>query len=332
MGLIDSVRQTFEKYRFYDAENTERIKQIMVLRKMQIPIKDIIRIYENQDMTVLVESFVTRINKIDHEIDALSELKRIVNTFMVAMRENGIKHISALPLMYETMSKKLETEETLDTREDMSYQKLSQLSEEVSAPLDLMVIDLPPMRVLSSKLKESNVSDLDGFWDWLGKSRIPFGTPGSHKLFEYQNDSSESVIIQSIERGFHNDSPYIDYDFEGGLFAVGSVYVDEDIASFHRLMIESFDRNPYYEVDYRHDGHLRHESLAESVISTDSMREKICLYLPVKRRLPNLEQYDPNEQVANISLTEIEQANPILKEYSAPLAEVTPINDPHYST
>ncbi|HEX3021604.1 MAG TPA: MerR family transcriptional regulator, partial [Lachnospiraceae bacterium] len=84
MGLIDSVRQTFEKYRYYDAENTERVKQIMVLRKMQIPIKDIIRIYESQDMTVLVESYVTRINKIDNEIETLSELKRIVNTFMEA--------------------------------------------------------------------------------------------------------------------------------------------------------------------------------------------------------------------------------------------------------
>lgn len=87
MGLIQSIRMQFEKYRFYDNENVERIKQIIVLRKMQIPIKDIIRIYESRDMTVLVESFVTRINSIDQEIFALKELKQIINKFMQRKRK-----------------------------------------------------------------------------------------------------------------------------------------------------------------------------------------------------------------------------------------------------
>ena len=42
VGLIQSVRLNFEKYRYYDRANVERLKQIMVLRKMQIPIKDIV--------------------------------------------------------------------------------------------------------------------------------------------------------------------------------------------------------------------------------------------------------------------------------------------------
>lgn len=43
MGLIKSVRPEFEKYRFFDAENIERLKQIIIQRKMQIPIKDTIK-------------------------------------------------------------------------------------------------------------------------------------------------------------------------------------------------------------------------------------------------------------------------------------------------
>jgi len=53
MGLVHSERLQFEKYRFYDYENIERVKQIMVLRKMQIPVRDIVRIYESKDLTVL---------------------------------------------------------------------------------------------------------------------------------------------------------------------------------------------------------------------------------------------------------------------------------------
>jgi len=78
VGLIQSVRPPFEKFRYYDSENVERLKQIIVLRKMQIPIKDIIRIYESKDMSVVVEAFVNRIRAIDEEVTALTELKRIV--------------------------------------------------------------------------------------------------------------------------------------------------------------------------------------------------------------------------------------------------------------
>lgn len=99
MGLIKSIRPEFEKYRYFDSENIERLKQIMVLRKMQIPIKDIIRIYESEDMSVVVEAFVDRINSIDDEVNALSELKRIVNEFLQTMLKNGITKISALPLL-----------------------------------------------------------------------------------------------------------------------------------------------------------------------------------------------------------------------------------------
>ena len=90
IGLITSVRPAFEKYRFFNAETVERLKQIIVLRKMQIPVKDILRIYESESMGVVVETFVNRIHAIDEEIGALAELKRIVGDFLQTMIDNGV--------------------------------------------------------------------------------------------------------------------------------------------------------------------------------------------------------------------------------------------------
>ena len=106
-GLIQSVRPQFAKYRFYDEENVERLRQIIVLRKMQIPIKDIIRIYESEDMSIVVQTFVDRMDAIDGEISALSEMKRLTNEFLQTMLKHGIKKISALPLLYDEMDKHL---------------------------------------------------------------------------------------------------------------------------------------------------------------------------------------------------------------------------------
>ena len=97
VGLIRSVRPEGEKYRYFEPETVERLKQIMVLRKMQIPIREILRIYESQDMSAVVEAFVNRIHAIDEEVTTLSELKAVIHEFLQAMIQSGITRISALP-------------------------------------------------------------------------------------------------------------------------------------------------------------------------------------------------------------------------------------------
>lgn len=104
-GLIQSVRPQFEAYRYYDEENVERIREICVLRKMQIPIRDVIRIFESRDMSVVVETFVKSLDDIEFKISSLTELKSITNEFLQTMLQMGVRHISALPLIYERIGR-----------------------------------------------------------------------------------------------------------------------------------------------------------------------------------------------------------------------------------
>lgn len=243
------------------------------------------------------------------------------------MMDNGITHISALPLIYEKMETHLLAKEQ---RKKITMERLSEISDIITKPLDINIVVLIPMRVISSRNKDTDISDLDGFWNWLSINQIPYGTPGSHSLFEYQNDSFDTVIIQKIEDDFINNGPYLDYEFKGGLFAVCTTYVDNDISELHQKMMKSFDDNPYFEVDYYHDGSLRHESLVEAVISPDSKREKINIYLTVKRRMLNSIYDEANMLIDNISFAEIEKANPILYEHNIDFNTITPIYNPHY--
>ncbi|MDR0287306.1 MAG: MerR family transcriptional regulator [Clostridiales bacterium] len=312
VGLIQSVRSEFEKYRYYDAENIERLKQIIVLRKMQIPIKDIIRIYESEDMSTVVEVFVDRINAIEEETNALTELKRIVSEFLQTMIQNGITKISAIPLLYEEMDKQLEV---LEEHKPVTYEELTAINEKLTGPLDVKIVILPEMRVLTSCYKAGNESDTDAFWEWINDNHIDYGTPGSHMFFEQQNnetDRDSQINVVKIPDDWDNISPFIDRIFTGGLFAVAGAYVDEDINQTFTSMLRAFDNNKYYEVDYLHDGKLRAGPLIESVISTDELREKTDIFVPVKKRLADIANYDNGIQSAlNISLTEVERANPV---------------------
>lgn len=282
VGLLESVRPQYEKYRFYDDDNIRRLQQILVLRKMQIPIKDILRIYENQDMEVLVESFVKRIDEIDDEINTLSQLKNYVNDFLTAMTKHGITQISALPLLYE----KVETELLAHSKQDLSMENFNNISAKLSKPLNIDIVELPPMLVMTSLKLSDKKSDMEGFWDWISANQIPFGKPGSRCLFEYQ-DEDDIVFMQKINDETFSACPFICREFSGGLFAVSSAFADDDLGALQQQMIVGFDDNSSYEVDFLHNGNLRHETLIESVFSPENNRERVNLYLPIRRRKPN---------------------------------------------
>lgn len=334
VGLLKSERPPFEKYRFYDSENINRLQQILVLRKMQIPIKDILRIYENQDTEMLVQSFVKRIEDIDDEISTLSQLKTYVNDFLNAMIAHGVSHISALPLLYE----KVGTEHLPTSKQSLSVERLNVITDKMTKPLDMDIVELSPMFVITSIRVDSGESEIASFWDCLSANQIPFGKPGSREMFEYQS-GEDTVIMQKLPDQIANtircnasteDYPFQCREFEGGLFAVSSAYIDEDLGALQNRMLQSFDDNPGFEVDFLHNGSLRHDTLVEAVYSPENTRERVNVYIPLRQRKPNHVDYPGFEITKSVCLDEIEKANPILREYKVDFHKITPIYSPHY--
>lgn len=154
-GLIESLRLPSESYRYYDDAAVQRLRQIQILRKMQIPVREIFRVYENPDIITLVEVFSEKIAEIDREVTALSELKEVINTFLREMTAKGIKQISALPLLYEEMEKQMELLEDLSVRNTQeqhvapnssqsALRQLDHLQKQLSAPPSAAILHLPP--------------------------------------------------------------------------------------------------------------------------------------------------------------------------------------------
>lgn len=310
VGLLHSTRLEFEKYRFYDHANIERLKQILVLRKMEIPIRDILRIYESVDMRVVVEAFVRRIRAIDEEVDALTELRAVVDDFLQAMLQNGVSKISTLPLLYEQMEKRLEN---LERRKPATYDELSALSDKLAEPVNYAILELPPMRVLTSG------ADMEGFYRWVQSCGIPPGRPGQHEQFELQHEA-----LLRVADGMKNDGTYAERFFEGGLYTTTPVYLDEDLGQRFRTLVSDFNDNPYYGIDYDR------EPMLENLISPDDKRELVSLLVPVKKRMANPALFNAPQEVTDISVAEIEAANPALWTADVPLDSITPINGAHY--
>ncbi len=325
------MRPAFEKYRYYDEATRERLKQILVLRKMQIPIKDIIRIYESEDMSLVVEAFVERIRTIEEEVNALNELKTAVNQFLQTMLEHGIRKISALPLLYEEMNKHLHLDEAKPM--GWSYQQLAELADRTAKPADIRLVVLPAILAVSSYRKGTDRrSDPDALWRWIQEVGLPLGSPGDHGVFEFQSPRhpGETVLIVKLPEDANDTGDFEEYRLESGLFAAVGVYADEDIRARFNQLVQAFDTNPYYEIDYLHGGRLRHETLIETVLSPDEQRERLELLVPVKKRIKDSSIFPRSERLEAVSAAELERSNPILFSREIDLREITPILDPVY--
>ena len=74
-GLLKSKRKLDYAYRVYDENNLIRLRQIIVLRKLRVPLKQIVSILNNSDAAETVEIFRRNIAQLEEEITALSTVK-----------------------------------------------------------------------------------------------------------------------------------------------------------------------------------------------------------------------------------------------------------------
>ncbi len=69
-------------YRHYDKVAIRLLEQIIILRKLQLPIRDIEKLWVSSDLNEWVDAFVRKIRNIDEDISGVQELREDVKTFM----------------------------------------------------------------------------------------------------------------------------------------------------------------------------------------------------------------------------------------------------------
>lgn len=264
MGLLWSSHPENKAQRYYDDAALERLKQIIVLRKLQIPIKDIAAIYKSESTVALIQAFVNKLESLDTEITALSELRRLVDDFLHKMLINGVKKISAITLLYEETEKRLAVAEK---SEEITYERVEKISRDALRLHDVRIIRLPAMLFLTSRFKTGQAASLDGGNMqnlFLKNGFLP--DPGLRNCFYRREANDEWIMLMKVPKEFENRTEYVVEHFPGGLFAVASAFM-EDLDDTFTLLRDWIGKNELY----AHD-------LGEE--STDSRYEMIEEILP----------------------------------------------------
>jgi len=261
-GLLRSSHPDNKAQRYYDAAALERLKQIIVLRKLQIPIKDIAKIFESENTAALIRAFVDKLESLDTEISALSELRQLVDDFLRKMLLSGIKKISAITLLYEETEKRIAATEK---SEPVTFKKLSEISRGALKLHDVRIIKLPPMRVLTSRLKNGQVESLDE------NLFVKYGftpEPGFRNCFFRKEANGDWVMLMKIPADYENATEYTDETFPGGLYAIAASFM-ADMDDTFILLRDFMNKNDEYEIDADIDGVPLRDEMIEEILPWD---------------------------------------------------------------
>lgn len=136
----------------YDETALQRLQQIIILRKLRIPVKQICSVLNNQDVATAIEVFQHNIDELNDEITSLSTIRSIRSRFIDILQEKT--NLRIRPDLFADESVLLLVNSLSLTKNvikvEKSMEELNKASEGLTKLLDVRIIYLPPMTVASS--------------------------------------------------------------------------------------------------------------------------------------------------------------------------------------
>lgn len=155
IGLITPVKKKDFAYRTYDADTIVRLRQIIVLRKLRIPLKLISETLQSGDAAVALAAFEQSLAEIEDEIAAVSTIRSVIKSFIDRLHLSGAK----LSLLDDESLLEIVDSLTISKirfKEEKSMKDLNQASEKLNKLTDVRILRLPPMTVATASATGEN--------------------------------------------------------------------------------------------------------------------------------------------------------------------------------
>ncbi|MEA4921028.1 MAG: effector binding domain-containing protein [Clostridiaceae bacterium] len=229
IGLISSFRRDGYAYRIYDEASLTKLRRILILRKLRIPLKQIKLILQSDNAVAAIEVFLQNISELDEEITALSTIRGILTSFVEELRKTSDIPIHSLFEQDETVLASIESLSliSINFKEDKTMENLKKAEQNLSKLSDVRIIYLPPSAVASAHhIGDDPEAHANGMIDkFVRESGLSKVKPDlRHYGFNHPNPVDQSgahgyETWVTIPDDWEVPAPFEKKHFEGGLYA-----------------------------------------------------------------------------------------------------------------
>jgi len=247
VGLIESIRNEENSYRHYNDTALKRLQQIVILRKLQIPIKQIRDILKNQDAVEVIEIFKQNMDELDEKITALSTVKSILACFVGELQEKADVHLKLDLFNDKSMISLVDSLSIPISRmeEKITIQQLTKAGETLSkyASSKVRVVHIPHMTVAGGSCEQVKkfIDDVDLFK--IKPDARVFGANSDEQNHEGLWSDNFNMWV-SIPDTLDVPDCLNKWDFHGGLYASCTSYPGDYESG--QAFREWFDNNNEY--------------------------------------------------------------------------------------
>lgn len=302
VGLIGSLRRDDYAYRIYNEAALSRLRQILILRKLRIPIKQIKVIIQKPDADAAIEIFRQNISELDNEITALSAIRAILSHFIDELQKTTDVPIHRLITKDDSILASIEALSltSINFKEDKAMDNLKKAEDSLSKLNDVRIIYLPPATVAAAHYVGDDPESytyriIDRFVRDTGLCTIKPDL--RHYGFNHPNPADETgyhgyETWVTIPDDLEVPAPLTKKHFAGGLYAAHMIAM----GNFNEWewLFEWVSRNDKYEFagdmqDQAHmcgllDEHLNYVSHV-NLDNTEPEDLQLDLLMPVRERL-----------------------------------------------
>ena len=229
-GLLKSLRKDDYAYRVYDDENIKRLQQIIILRKLQIPVKQICVVLNSPGAATAIEIFKANISELQAEINALETIKSALEIFVAKIAELAAVRLNLNLITDESVMKLAESLSLIqkNVKEIKTMNDLNMASETISRAKENLVRVVYRASETVAKMwcegcdppDENAKNTMEKFIRSTGL----FERKPDFKVFSHGvGDESGAWFFVTIPDDLEVSTPFEKAKFEGGLWAVVTV-------------------------------------------------------------------------------------------------------------
>lgn len=303
LGLLGSDRQEGYAYRVYRPEDIQRLRLVLVLRKLRLSLKEIGEILEDPGPAAAISVFEKNLAQMDDELRSLQAVRSVISEFC-----NALKQRRALPAgeiilqdgQLLALADALSPSSTLIQEERKSrMEELKQIDRGGMAMKDIRIVHLPESDVAAAHAVGDDPEDRAGrmIAAFARETRLWEKHPGL-RLYGFNHpspmDETETHGYEfwvTIPDGMEVPAPLEKKHFAGGTYAA------------HMIQMGNFEEwGPFYEAvekseEYAYAGsgspedmfgnleeHLNYHDHILETVDGEPQTQQLDLLIPVRRK------------------------------------------------